>query len=158
MAMGQPSWHEQTAGQQTSTSTVRLGTTAVFKPGWCVHPVAAQFAALGAGGVAGISTPAAPIGAPRRRPRRSVASSVPSSWPSTRPARPPPQEKVSGHQAGVESANFATPEGANAAGANAALRGMPLVGGGGRGAQRTGNLGVRYGFRYSVLTRPPSAG
>ena len=56
------------------------------------------------------------------------------------------------------SANLGTPEGLNAAGTNAALRGMPMVGGGGRGAQRTGSLGVRYGFRYSVLTRPPSAG
>ena len=38
---------------------------------------------------------------------------------------------------------------------NAALGGAPI---GARGAQRAGNLGVRYGFRYSVLTRPPSAG
>jgi hypothetical protein len=39
---------------------------------------------------------------------------------------------------------------------NAALGGAPMAGA--RGAQRAGNLGVRYGFRYSVLTRPPSAG
>ena len=73
-----------------------------------------------------------------------------------RPVRRSPREKQAATK--LVSANFATPEGANAAGTNAALRGMPLVGGGGRGAQRAGNLGVRYGFRYSVLTRPPSAG
>ncbi|EUA88633.1 polymorphic PE/PPE family protein [Mycobacterium ulcerans str. Harvey] len=55
------------------------------------------------------------------------------------------------------STNFTTSPGeANPAnGLNAALRGFPV---GSRGAQRTGNLGVRYGFRYPVLTRPPSAG
>ncbi len=56
------------------------------------------------------------------------------------------------------SANFVegSPGGANGAPAvNAALGGAPI---GARGAQRAGNLGVRYGFRYSVLTRPPSAG
>jgi PPE-repeat protein len=55
----------------------------------------------------------------------------------------------------VMSTNFVN--GANGAPpVNAALTGAPLAGA--RGAQRTGNLGVRYGFRYSVLTRPPSAG
>ncbi len=122
-----------------------LGTTAGSGGAFIPSP---QFAALGAGGwhwhaagpIASLSS-ATKVG----------GLSVPQSWLSA-PA-------TGGETAATKlvSANFATPEGANAAGANAALRGMPMVGGG-RGAQRTGNLGVRYGFRYSVLTRPPSAG
>ena len=58
----------------------------------------------------------------------------------------------------VLSTSFVSPGEANlmnGAGVNAALRGLPVGAG---GAQRAGNLGVRYGFRYSVLARPPSAG
>ncbi len=134
-------------GQQTFNGP--LGTTAGAGGAFIPSP---QFAALGAGGwhfhaagsVASLSS-ATKVG----------GLSVPSSW-----LNAPGAPVTAGEQAATKlvSANFATPEGANAAGANAALRGMPLVGGGGRGAQRAGNLGVRYGFRYSVLTRPPSAG
>jgi PPE-repeat protein len=134
-------------GQQTFNGA--LGTTAGSGGAFIPSP---QFAALGAGGwhfhaagsVASLSS-ATKVG----------GLSVPSSW-----LNAPGAPVTAGEQAATKlvSANFATPEGANAAGANAALRGMPLVGGGGRGAQRAGNLGVRYGFRYSVLTRPPSAG
>jgi PPE-repeat protein len=133
-------------GQQTFNGA--LGTTAGSGGAFIPSP---QFAALGAGGwhfhaagsVASLSS-ASKIG----------GLSVPSSW-----LNAPGAPVTAGEQAATKlaSANFATPEGANAAGANAALRGMPMVGTG-RGAQRTGNLGVRYGFRYSVLTRPPSAG
>jgi PPE-repeat protein len=133
-------------GQQTFNGA--LGTTAGSGGAFIPSP---QFAALGAGGwhwhAAG--------------PMASLSSatkvgglSVPSSW-----LNAPGAPVTAGEQAATKlvSANLAgTPEGANAAGVNAALRGMPLVGG--RGAQRAGNLGVRYGFRYSVLTRPPSAG
>ena len=134
-------------GQQTFNGP--LGTTAGSGGAFIPSP---QFAALGAGGwhwhAAG--------------PTASLSSatkigglSVPSSW-----LNAPGAPVTAGEQAATKlvSANLAgTPEGANAAGANAALRGMPMVGTG-RGAQRAGNLGVRYGFRYSVLTRPPSAG
>ncbi len=76
--------------------------------------------------------------------------SVPASWGTT----PGAVEQASTK---LVSTNFTTSPGeANPAnGLNAALRGFPV---GSRGAQRTGNLGVRYGFRYPVLTRPPSAG
>ena len=134
-------------GQQTFNGP--LGTTAGSGGAFIPSP---QFAALGAGGwhwhAAG--------------PTASLSSatkigglSVPSSW-----LNAPGAPVTAGESAATKlvSANLAgTTEGANAAGANAALRGMPMVGGG-RGAQRAGNLGVRYGFRYSVLTRPPSAG
>ena len=134
-------------GQQTFNGP--LGTTAGAGGAFIPSP---QFAALGAGGwhwhaagpVASLSS-ATKIG----------GLSVPSSWLNT-----PGAPVTAGESAATKlvSANLAgTPDGANAAGTNAALRGMPLVGTG-RGAQRTGNLGVRYGFRYSVLTRPPSAG
>jgi PPE-repeat protein len=134
-------------GQQTFNGP--LGTTAGSGGAFIPSP---QFAALGAGGwhwhAAG--------------PTASLSSatkigglSVPSSW-----LNAPGAPATAGEQAATKlvGANLAgTPEGANAAGVNAALRGMPMVGTG-RGAQRAGNLGVRYGFRYSVLTRPPSAG
>ena len=134
-------------GQQTFNGP--LGTTAGSGGAFIPSP---QFAALGAGGwhwhaagpVASLSS-ATKIG----------GLSVPSSW-----LNAPGTPVTAGETATTKlvSANLAgTPEGANAAGANAALRGMPMVGTG-RGAQRAGNLGVRYGFRYSVLTRPPSAG
>jgi PPE-repeat protein len=134
-------------GQQTFNGA--LGTTAGSGGAFIPSP---QFAALGAGGwhwhaagpVASLSS-ATKIG----------GLSVPSSW-----LNAPGAPVTAGEQAATKlvSANLAgTPEGANGAGVNAALRGMPLVGTG-RGAQRAGNLGVRYGFRYSVLTRPPSAG
>ena len=134
-------------GQQTFNGA--LGTTAGSGGAFIPSP---QFAALGAGGW---HFHAADRSASLSSATKVGGLSVPSSWLSA-----PGAPATAGETAATKlvSANFATPEGANAAGANAALRGMPLVGGGGRGAQRTGNLGVRYGFRYSVLTRPPSAG
>ena len=130
-------------GQQTFNGA--LGTTAGSGGAFIPSP---QFAALGAGGwhwhAAG--------------PTASLSSatkigglSVPQSWVGEAP--------TAGEQAAPKlvSANFAgTPGGASPGGVNAALPGVPMAGG--RGAQRAGNLGVRYGFRYSVLTRPPSAG
>jgi PPE-repeat protein len=134
-------------GQQTFNGP--LGTTAGSSGAFIPSP---QFAALGAGGwhwhAAG--------------PTASLSSatkigglSVPQSW-SSAPGSPATAAQSAAPK--LVSADFAagSPEGANAAGVNAALRGVPLVGG--RAAQRAGNLGVRYGFRYSVLTRPPSAG
>jgi PPE-repeat protein len=130
-------------GQQTFHGP--LGTTAGSGGAFIPTP---QFAALGAGGwhwhAAG--------------PTASLSSatkigglSVPQSWGGAPGAAEQAAPKL-------VSANLVTgsPEGANTARTNAALGGVPLAGS--RGAQRAGNLGVRYGFRYSVLTRPPSAG
>ena len=137
-------------GQQTFQGP--LGTTAGSGGAFIPSP---QFAALGAGGwhfhAGGLASSTAHLSSATR----IGGLSVPSSWLNATGATP-----TAGETAATKllSANLATPEGVNAAGTNAALRGMPLVGGGGRGAQRAGSLGVRYGFRYSVLTRPPSAG
>jgi hypothetical protein len=134
-------------GQQTFNGP--LGTTAGAGGAFIPSP---QFAALGAGGW---SWHAAAPSASLSSATKIGGLSVPSSW-----LNAPGAPVTAGEQAATKlvGANLAGgPEGANAAGANAALRGMPMVGGG-RGAQRAGNLGVRYGFRYSVLTRPPSAG
>ena len=129
-------------GQQTFNGP--LGTTAGSGGAFIPSP---QFAALGAGGWHWHATgPSASLSSATK----VGGLSVPQSWGEAPTAAEQAAPKL-------VSANLAgTPEGANAAGVNAALRGMPLVGG--RGAQRAGNLGVRYGFRYSVLTRPPSAG
>jgi PPE-repeat protein len=137
-------------GQQTFNGP--LGTTAGSGGAFIPSP---QFAALGAGGWhfhgAGLASSTAHLSSATR----IGGLSVPSSWLNATGA-----PGTAGESAATKlvSANLGTPEGVNAAGTNAALRGMPMVGGGGRGAQRAGSLGVRYGFRYSVLTRPPSAG
>jgi hypothetical protein len=112
--------------------------------------VTPQFAALGAGGWS-----FHPAGLPAATASLSSATkigglSVPQSWANAVGAEEQAATKL------VSANMLNSPDAANAAGTNAAMRGVPLVGG--RGAQRAGNLGVRYGFRYNVLTRPPSAG
>jgi PPE-repeat protein len=135
-------------GQQLTTG---LGATAGAGGAWYPTPA---FASLGAGGWqfhggAGLSaslSSATKIG----------GLSVPASWSGPIPGVPGVAE---GAATKVMSASFVSPEAqlANGAGMNAALGGGGLPAGA-RGAQRTGNLGVRYGFKYSVLARPPSAG
>ncbi len=121
------------------TLTPGLGTTAGGGGSWFPTP---QFAGLGAGGYSWHSASAIKIG----------KLSVPPSWASSTGAAEQAATKL-------VSANFVSgsPGEANPAsvGLNAALRGAPV---GARGAQRAGNMGVRYGFRYNVLARPPSAG
>jgi PPE-repeat protein len=134
-------------GQQTFNGP--LGTTAGAAGAFIPSP---QFAALGAGGWTWhTAAPAASLSSATK----IGGLSVPASW-----LNAPGAPVTAGEQAATKlvSANLAgTPGGAGASpGTNAALGGVPLVGG--RGAQRAGNLGVRYGFRYGVLTRPPSAG
>ena len=130
-------------GQQTFNGA--LGTTAGSGGAFIPSP---QFAALGAGGwhwhaigpTASLSS-ATKIG----------GLSVPQSWGGVPAAAEQAAPKL-------VSANLVTgsPGGVHPGGVNAALPGVPVAGG--RAAQRAGNLGVRYGFRYNVLTRPPSAG
>ncbi|CNH07692.1 PPE family protein [Mycobacterium tuberculosis] len=131
-------------GQQTFNGP--LGTTAGSGGAFIPSP---QFAALGAGGW---HFHAAVPSASLSSATRIGGLSVPSSWLNGAGA-----PVTAGEQAATKlvSANFATPGGPGS-GVNAALPAVPMAGG--RGAQRAGNLGVRYGFRYSVLTRPPSAG
>jgi PPE-repeat protein len=122
-----------------------LGTTAGVGGAFFPTP---QFAALGAGGWTWhpASLPAASLSSATK----IGGLSVPQSWVNATGAEEQAATKL------VSTNLVGSPEGANAAGVNAAMRGVPLVGS--RGAQRAGNMGVRYGFRYSVLTRPPSAG
>ena len=129
-------------GQQLFNGPV--GTTAGSGGAFFVTP---QFAALGAGGWTfhPASLPAASLSSATK----IGGLSVPQSWASATGAEEQAATKL-------VSTHLLNPDAANAAGTNAAMRGVPLVGG--RGAQRTGNMGVRYGFRYNVLTRPPSAG
>jgi PPE-repeat protein len=127
-----------------------IGTTAGTAGAFFPTP---QFAALGAGGWTW--HPALPTASLSSMANLSSATkigglSVPSSWANATGAEEQAATKL------VSTNVIGSPEGANAAGVNAAMRGVPLAGS--RGAQRAGNMGVRYGFRYSVLTRPPSAG
>jgi PPE-repeat protein len=125
-----------------------LGTTAGTAGAWFPTP---QFAALGAGGwtwhPASLPTATANLSSATKVGQLSV----PASWGNASGTTEEAATKL-------VSTNFVngSPDGANAAGVNAAMRGVPLAGS--RGAQRAGNMGVRYGFRYNVLTRPPSAG
>lgn len=121
-----------------------LGTTAGAGGAWYPTP---QFAALGAGGwhyhggaglTASIGT-SAKVG----------ALSVPTSWATTPGAAHAALPKVMSASLVTSPGATASPNVASAPGA------MPL---GGRAGQRGGNMGMRYGFRYNVLARPPSAG
>jgi PPE-repeat protein len=132
-------------GQQLFNPPGSLGTTAGAAGAFIATP---QFAALGAGGWTfhAASLPAASLSSATK----IGGLSVPQSWVTATGAEEQTATKL------VSTTVIGSPDGANAAGVNAAMRGVPLVGG--RAAQRAGNMGVRYGFRYNVLTRPPSAG
>jgi PPE-repeat protein len=134
-------------GQQTFNPPGLLGATAGSGGAFIPTP---QFAALGAGGWTWHAASLPSATASLSSATKIGGLSVPQSWANAAGAEEQAATKLVG-------ANFVTsPDGANAAGVNAAMRGVPLVGG--PGARRTGNMGVRYGFRYNVLTRPPSAG
>jgi PPE-repeat protein len=127
-----------------------LGTTAGAGGAFIPSP---QFAALGAGGW-NTFHPAASFASASHIGSTGPGLSVPASWANG--ANGAAGQAASGSKVMTTSLL----SGSEGNSPNAALRGTPMVpgGGAGRGAQRTGNLGVRYGFRYSVLTRPPSAG
>jgi PPE-repeat protein len=124
-----------------------LGTTAGSAGAFIPTP---QFAALGAGGWTWHAASLPSATASLSSATKIGGLSVPQSWVNATGAEEQAATKL------VSTTVVGSPDGANAAGVNAAMRGVPLVGG--RGAQRAGSLGVRYGFRYNVLTRPPSAG
>jgi PPE-repeat protein len=135
-------------GQQLTTG---LGTTAGAGGAWYPTPA---FASLGAGGwhfhggggLAASLSSATKVG----------GLSVPASWTGAAPGATGVPGAVEGAASKVMSTGFVSPDGVNVAnGANAALRGLPV---GARGSQSAANVGVRYGARYRVLARPPSAG
>jgi PPE-repeat protein len=135
-------------GQQTFNGP--LGTTAGSGGAFIPSPA---FAALSAGGW-GVFHPGAGLASAHLASANLAGAakvgqlSVPSSWFGSAGAAEQGATKVM-------STNFVNAA-SGAPATNAALGGAPMAGA--RGAQRAGNLGVRYGFRYSVLTRPPSAG
>ncbi|HWT48867.1 MAG TPA: PPE family protein [Mycobacterium sp.] len=133
-------------GQQTFFG---LGTTAGGAGAWFPTP---QYAGLhlgalgGVGGIGGAHTAGA-VSASAGQAGKVGMLSVPSSW-----AEPTASEATLARAVVQE-----TPAQAGAAGGpNALLRGIPP----GAVGRRSAGYGYtnKYGFRYSVLTRPPSAG
>jgi PPE-repeat protein len=132
-------------GQQTTSG---LGTTVGAAGGWFPTP---QFAGLHLGGAYGVNAVSGGGGngallASAGNAGKVGALSVPANWTT-------PTSEATTTLAAMEE----TPANAGAAGgSNALLRGMPM----GAVGRRTAGYGYtnKYGFRYSVLTRPPSAG
>jgi PPE-repeat protein len=130
-------------GQQTTRG---LGATAGAGGAWYPTP---QFAGLHLGGAYGVNAVSGGGGegavlASAGQAGKVGMLSVPANWTA-------PQA------AATLAAMEETPANAGATGgSNALLRGMPMGGVG----RRTAGYGYtnKYGFRYSVLTRPPSAG
>jgi PPE-repeat protein len=132
-------------GQQTFQG---LGATAGSGGAWFPTP---QFAGLHLGGAYGVNAVSGAGGngavlASAGQAGKVGMLSVPANWTT-------PTSEATTTLAAMEGA----PANAGAAGgSNALLRGMPM----GAVGRRTAGYGYtnKYGFRYSVLTRPPSAG
>jgi PPE-repeat protein len=122
------------------------GGTAGAGGAWFPTP---QFAGLHLGGVFGANAVSGGNGgavlASAGQAGKVGMLSVPANWTT-------PTVQAQATLAAMEE----TPANAGAPGTNALLRGMPMAGVG----RRTAGYGYtnKYGFRYSVLTRPPSAG
>ena len=123
-------------------SSYQMGQQLVYGPGgttagggaWYPTP---QHGWFGQGG--------GPVSAGVGQAGKAGTLSVPQGWPTSAPeARPGPA--VSGAQAAAAKATATPPP------ANGLLRGMPT------GGRRTEGYIHKYGFRYSVIARPPSAG
>jgi hypothetical protein len=121
------------------------GSTAGAGGAWYPTP---QFASLGLGNLGGVGHVGA-VSAGAGQAGRIGMLSVPQNWATLTSAVSP----VSDLEATPLQA--AGGGGANPA-ANGLLRGMPVGSVGRRGA--AAGYVNKYGFRYSVLTRPPSAG
>ncbi|MGH3635655.1 PPE family protein [Mycobacterium sp.] len=123
-------------GQQL---TFGQGTTAGAGGAWYATP---QFAGLGLGnGLSG-----GPVSASVGQANSIGALSVPAGW-AAGEAGVSPTAQGAMTMSAVHAAEGSGPGGL--------LRGMPLTG---VGRRATGGFTHRYGFRYSVMARPPSAG
>jgi len=132
-------------GQQTFWG---LGTTAGAGGAWYATP---QFAGLHLGGLAASSNTlgAGGVSANLASSAKVGGLSVPSSWASSTGTL----EESATRAVEVNAVTAASrPE---EPGANGLLQGMPMTGAGRRGATAFTH---KYGFKRSVLTRPPSAG
>jgi PPE-repeat protein len=133
-------------GQQTFQG---LGTTAGASGAWFPTP---QFTSLGLGNLGGLGHVGGGVAAGAGQAARVGMLSVPQQWATL-------TSSVTPAVADAEAAplQVATTGAAGGAPANGLLRGMPMGAMGRRGAAAAGYTN-KYGFRYSVLTRPPSAG
>jgi hypothetical protein len=144
VGLGQFGW---SIGQQTTFGPG--GTTAGVGGAWYPTP---QFGGLHLGAVGGLGGvhPAGAVSASTGAAGKVGMLSVPANW-ST-----PTSEATVTLAAAEETPVQAGANGASAVPGNALLRGIPAAAAG----RRTAGYGYtnKYGFRYSVLTRPPSAG
>jgi hypothetical protein len=124
------------------------GTTAGASGAWYPTP---QFANLGLGNLGGGVGHVGAVSAGAGQAARVGMLSVPQHWATLTSAVSP--AAVSEEATAVQAVGAT---GAPGSPANGLLRGMPAGGMGRRGA--AAGYVNKYGFRYSVLTRPPSAG
>src|SRR5689334_15148751 len=124
------------------------GSTAGTGGAWFPTP---QFANLGLGNLGGGVGHVGAVSAGAGQAARVGVLSVPQHWATLTSAVGP--AAVSEEATPVEAVGATSAPGSPA---NGLLRGMPVGGMGRRGAA-VGYVN-KYGFRYSVLTRPPSAG
>ncbi len=139
---GIPAFWSQLAQQLVSGPG---GSTAGAGGAWYPTP---QFAQLGLGNLGNLGGGAVSAGAGQAT--HVGALSVPQQW-ATLTSAVSPANAAEAEVAPVQAGGAATPPG------NALLRGMP-TGAIGRRTGAPAGYSHKYGFRYSVLTRPPSAG
>jgi PPE-repeat protein len=131
-------------GQQLTTGPG--GATAGAGGAWFPTP---QFAQLGLGNLGSVGT-ASSVTAGTGQAAQVGGLSVPQQW-ATLASTVSPADAAEAEAAPIQTVPASSPPG------NALLRGMP-TGAVGRRAGAAAGYSHKYGFRYSVLTRPPSAG
>lgn len=124
------------------------GSTAGAGGAWFPTP---QFANLGLGNLGGGLSHLSGVTAGAGQAARVGALSVPQHWATLTSAVSPAVSEVE-----ATPAQAAAATGTTGGSPNGLLRGMPVGALGRRGA--AAGYVNKYGFRYSVLTRPPSAG
>ncbi|HZC09545.1 MAG TPA: PPE family protein [Mycobacterium sp.] len=135
-------------GVQIAKSAGMLGGAAPAAAAPALHGLGGLGAGLGGGGAAGAAGGAAHSVSAISGEAGSIGKlAVPASWAGATPAAAPQGVQL------VSSVQ-AAPEAAGSGGGNL-LGGMPLAGAGRGGL---GAFGPRYGFKPTVMPRPPSAG
>jgi len=109
-----------------------------------------QFAQLGLGNLGSLGNAGGAVTAGAGQAAQVGGLSVPQQW-ATLASAVSPAEATDVEVAPIQTVSASSPPG------NALLRGMP-TGAMGRRAGAAAGYTHKYGFRYSVLTRPPSAG
>jgi PPE-repeat protein len=135
-------------GVQIAKSAGMLGGAAPAAAAPAIQGLGGLGAGLGGAAGAGAGAAAHSVSAVSGGASSIGKLAVPASWAGSTPASAAP------HGVQLVSQVQAAPEGAAAGGSNV-MGGMPM------GAGRAGNgfgLGPRYGFKPTVMTRPPSAG